>query len=398
VPRGYVDNARTAEQPFDLFVDHLVLRDVMAHLLGSLANDSFGLLTGELCTCSSSEMPYVRIRSAYPAVQPFLETEDMGVFREHLKEVAGQAESENEEVLGWYHPHNLLGVALTARDSRLHMENFDQPWHCALVIVPERRRPKGGFFTRLREDVIFRRATVPFFEVTPRPEFSDQPAPSYVGWQNYEADRPYVRLLPDSPSDSPPGGIQGAGGSPPPDAELEADHSFVSELVSADPAPAASKTADVVDEPTETEAETSQPSADVEGTDEREGAPEAELPPESTEPDAEVPEPNADAPDAPLAVVTKDSGAGPDVEPAVEPAVEEGQERPLLEPVLAKRLEALRQTRPLVRAFGEPPDHSAAHAAILEVAGPDAAADEVAAREFLWQRWSRRSARSDSAE
>jgi hypothetical protein len=180
-------------------------------------------------------MPYVWIRNAHPAEQPLPETADMGPFRQHLEEVADQARSEDEEVLGWYHPHNLLGVTLTARDARLHMEHFNQPWHCALVIVPERRRPRGGFFTRLRGDGAFRSSVVPFFEVVPASELGDQPTPSYIGWLNYEADRPFTRLLPDQSSDSPPGGMLGAGGAPPPDDELEADHSWVFELVSEDP-------------------------------------------------------------------------------------------------------------------------------------------------------------------
>jgi len=331
-PDGYVDHAHTAEQPFDLFVDHFVLRDVMAHLLGARADGSFGLLSGKLHTCSSSEMPYVRIRNAHPAEQPLPETADMGPFRQHLEEVAEQAESEDQEVLGWYHPHNLLGVTLTARDSRLHMEHFNQPWHCALVIVPERRRPRGGFFTRLRGDVAFRSSAVPFFEVVPASELGDQPAPSYVGWPNYEAHRPFTRLLPDKPSAARPGGTRRV--RPEPDAELPA---LDAEL----PAPV---------EAAKTEVESLE-------------APESD-------------------------------GAGADPQPAVEPAVEEGQTGPAFDPLLKKRLEALRY----IRAFGEPPDHSAADAVAREVADQDAMADAVAAREFLWQRWGRRSARFDSAE
>ncbi len=500
-PDGYVDHARTVEQPFDLFVDHLVLRDVTAHLLGARTNGSFGLLTGKLRTCSSSEMPYVRIRNAHPAEQPFPETEDMGVFRQHLKGVAEQAELDDEEVLGWYHAHNLLGVTLSARDSLLHMEHFHQPWHCALVIVPERRRPKGGFFTRLRGDGFFRHATVPFFEVGSTSELGDQPAPSYVGWQNYEADRPFTRLLPDQPSAARPGGTRGVGGARPPDDELEADHPVVVELVSTGPAApeaqltpeaigtdplvsepgdggAASKSADVVVGPTARAAETSELGAGVEATEEPAGAAEAEAPLESAdsstgepavaetdgdgadesadvriaesaiaeseetadartrgprparsrpEPDAELPAPveaakteveslevivqeaigagsaseleaqeseKVEAADAAVADAAEDNGAGPDAEAAVELGVEEGQTGPALDPLLKKRLEALRH----VRAFRESPDYSAAHPVTREVADPEAGADAVAAREFLWQRWSRRSARSDNAE
>ncbi len=373
-PAGYVDHPLSPEQPFDLFVDQSVIRDVMAHLLGARADDAFGVLSGKLLTCSSSKLRYVRIRNAHPAEEPFPETADTAPFRRHLQEAAERAASENEEVLGWYHPHNLLGVTLTARDSRLHMEHFHQLWHCALVIVPERRRTYGGFFSRLRGDGAFRSSAVPFFEVLEPKGLDNRPVPSYVGWLNYEADRSYTRLPPEQPGAAQTGGTRDAGGAreaggtAPPDDDLEAGHPVVFELVAKPPKPVAEPPAPVEAARTEVE------SLEV-----------LEVMVDETISAGAASEP----------VAPGSNGAGLDPEEDFEPGAREGQTAPVSDPLLMKRLEALRY----IRALGEPPDQGTAHGVTREVADdPEAAADAVAAREFLWQRWSRRSARSQSAE
>lgn len=374
MPIGYVDHPNGPEQPFDLFVDHSVLHDVMAHLLESSTEGSFGLLSGTRQACSSSELPYIRVRKAYPAAHPLPDGAEMKPFRQHLEKVRAQALGD-EEVVGWYHAHGRLGITLTARDARLHTAHFDQPWHCALVVVPDRQQPRGGFFSRLRGDGAFRHSTVPFFEVAPAAGFGDRPTPSHIGWPNYEADRPFTRIVPDQPSSARPAATQEADETLQPDeGELGADQPVALDLIPADAAEEKTDNRVAVEPGTEPVAE---PAAEPAVAEEPQPVTEPAAEPAVAEEPEPVPEPAAEPAIA----------EGP--EPVTERAAPEEPDLPVLEPFLKKRLEELRRTSPLLR------DHGGEHPVAGEVSDQDALADEAAGREFLWHRWSRRVARTD---
>src|SRR6266566_4643277 len=128
--------------------------------------------------------------------------------RDRIRDQVTQA---NGHLIGWYHTHPDVPVALSEHDVQVHERYFTEPWQVALVIATAQGQTAGGFF-RATGDEAWHTTPLPFYELLD--EDSVQPGAkkhSFVTWMNHRAYNPVAERGPRSeegtakqPSPSPP--------------------------------------------------------------------------------------------------------------------------------------------------------------------------------------------------
>ncbi len=196
MPRSWDTSDASAGRGIDLFIWQRPLREIARHIVRPGAAEGYGLLTGALYHCPVSGTSYLAIDDAHPADDVPPKGEDpqhIPGFREFWLEVSMQASARERQLVGWYHAHARLGVVFSRWDERLHVHHFPNRWQCALVLTSNPKTFEGGFFQRDSVSGVFGSTLAPFYEVLPERTIRDEPVATWVGWENYRADRPVMK-------------------------------------------------------------------------------------------------------------------------------------------------------------------------------------------------------------
>ena len=196
MPRSWDTTDPSVGRGVDLFIWQKPLREIAAHIARPGAAEGYGLLTGALFHCPVSGTSYLAIDDVYPADDVLPKGEDpqhIPGFREFWLEVSMQASARERQLVGWYHAHARLGVVFSKWDERLHVHHFPNRWQCALVLTSNLKKSEGGFFQRDSVSGAFGSTLAPFHEVLPERAIRDELVATWVGWENYRADRPVMK-------------------------------------------------------------------------------------------------------------------------------------------------------------------------------------------------------------
>jgi hypothetical protein len=196
MPRSWDSSDASIGRGIDLFIWQRPLGEIAGHIARPGAAEGYGLLTGALYHCPVSGTSYLAIDDAHPADDVLPKGEDpqhIPGFREFWLEVSMQASARKRQLVGWYHAHARLGVVFSKWDERLHVHHFPNRWQCALVLTSNLKAFEGGFFQRDSVSGAFGSTLAPFYEVLPERVIRDEPVATWVGWENYRADRPVMK-------------------------------------------------------------------------------------------------------------------------------------------------------------------------------------------------------------
>lgn len=194
VPKKLRLAGRDVTPACDVFVSRSVLRSLQEHL-ASADGEVGGLLAGRTFRCPETGRTWVRVETAEPLSETFPEDAEVDEAAGRL-DVLGESIVDGRDgvqVVGWYHSHALLGVFLSDRDARLHLEKFPRPWQCAVVLVADPRRPAGGLFQPSAPGRIARSVYFPFYELLDEgggAGAADAASAPLLGWENYVAEAP----------------------------------------------------------------------------------------------------------------------------------------------------------------------------------------------------------------
>ncbi len=194
VPKKLRLAGRDVTPACDVFVSRSVLAALQKHL-ASAEGEVGGLLAGRPFRCPESGRMWIRVEGIEPLPASFpedAEVEEASARLETLRQSLTDRRN-GAQVVGWYHSHALLGVFLSDRDARLHLQRFPLPWQCAMVLVADPRRPAGGLFQPSAPGQIARSVYYPFYELLDGEGASGGEgagAEPMLGWENYVAEAP----------------------------------------------------------------------------------------------------------------------------------------------------------------------------------------------------------------
>ncbi|HEY6209139.1 MAG TPA: hypothetical protein VIW28_08770, partial [Gemmatimonadales bacterium] len=189
-PRGA--SPRTRGVPFPIFLEQPALSAIHEHAAAVLHPDqgSLGFLVGDLRQCPETDVSYLVIDSILRFGQPIEGDHTADVVTQVWERILDQVAQANGQLIGWYHTHPAVPVALSEHDIEVHERYFTEPWQVALVIATAQGQTAGGFF-RATGDAAWPTTPLPFYELLA--EDSAQPGAkkhSFVTWMNHRAYNP----------------------------------------------------------------------------------------------------------------------------------------------------------------------------------------------------------------
>ncbi len=145
-----------------------------------------GLLTGRVCECPDTAIPYTVITGASAAeVDRGRERED-----ERLTRELAAARERDIEVLGWYRSRPHIEVDLSPADEHLARTLLTSPWQCGLVLATD---GDGAFFQY--KGLARRSYAIPFHELLGVQALrADGPRHTCVSWHGYETADPIAPM------------------------------------------------------------------------------------------------------------------------------------------------------------------------------------------------------------
>ena len=208
-----VAGPRPRTVPFPIFLEQPALTGIHEHVAAVLHPDqgSLGFLVGDLRECPETNVSYLVIDSILRFGQPIEGDRTADVVMQIWDRILDQVAQANGHLIGWYHTHPDVPVALSEHDVQVHERYFTEPWQVALVIATAQGQTAGGFF-RATGDEAWHTTPLPFYELLA--EDSVQPGAkkhSFVTWMNHRAYNAVAERGPRSeegaaeqPSPSPP--------------------------------------------------------------------------------------------------------------------------------------------------------------------------------------------------
>ena len=208
-----VAGPRPQTVPFPIFLEQPALTGIHEHVAAVLHPDqgSLGFLVGDLRECPETNVSYLVIDSILRFGQPIEGDRTADVVTQIWDRILDQVTQANGHLIGWYHTHPDVPVALSEHDVQVHERYFTEPWQVALVIATAQGQTAGGFF-RATGDEAWHTTPLPFYELLD--EDSVQPGAkkhSFVTWMNHRAYNAVAERGPRSeegaakqPSPSPP--------------------------------------------------------------------------------------------------------------------------------------------------------------------------------------------------
>lgn len=208
---------RPGDIPVPIFLSQAALTAIHEHLAGppQSGQGSLGFLLGDLCECPETNVSYLIIDAALRLNQALYGDRSRDVVTRLWDRIEAQLDEQQAHLLGWYHTHPPLPLALSPDDVETHEHYFGEPWQVALLIATDAAEPAGAFFRAGAEEWIS--TPLPFYELLQddsiRPDGKKR---SFVTWKNYRAYNPVAPqtgATPRAPSAKPQ--------APPPEPEPE---------------------------------------------------------------------------------------------------------------------------------------------------------------------------------
>ena len=195
-PRG-ADAALVAGAPYDVFITQRALADLLDHVRsGADEGRPFGLLAGDLCEDSDGERRYVLVRGICRSRIPLASGDGDLIPATAWESLRGAAEGRQGSLVGWYLSRPTGALALSEPEIAAHRRYFNEPWHSAIVVCPDRNEPRGAFFRRT-DTGVSGAEPLPFYEVVSADAMSGGKKLTFIDWIDAEADAPVKRADPN---------------------------------------------------------------------------------------------------------------------------------------------------------------------------------------------------------
>ncbi len=200
---GTAGGGRPGNIPFPVFVAQSALAAVREHLATapSPGQGILGFLVGDMCECPDTNVSYLIIDATLRLSQPIYGDRTTDVVTRIWDRIVAQVEATKGHLIGWYHTHAPLPVAMSAHDIETHEHYFAELWQVALVLGSDPDgQPIAGLF-RAGSDEAWATTGLPFYELLSEESFRPGGKKrSFVAWKNYRAYNPVA----DRPFRTPP--------------------------------------------------------------------------------------------------------------------------------------------------------------------------------------------------
>ncbi|HET7791111.1 MAG TPA: hypothetical protein VFK78_09975, partial [Gemmatimonadales bacterium] len=137
-------NRRAESGGFPIFFAQEAIQALLDHVRSQPDAALLGFLTGKTCEDPATHQPFIIIDSTLRLNQPVYGDKTTIVVERLWNRVQDQILKNRTSLLGWYHTHPPLEVALSTLDIETHRKFFTQPWQVAVVAGTEAGEPAGG--------------------------------------------------------------------------------------------------------------------------------------------------------------------------------------------------------------------------------------------------------------
>lgn len=179
---------RTPGGAYPIFIDQKALTALHDHFSAGAADQAvFGFLAGDLFECPTSRVRYAVVDSTIRLNQPIYGDKTLVVIQrlwDRIQQELGKIEG---QLIGWYHSHPGLPLALAQDDVRAQETYFTAPWHTALVVGKQGTDPVAGFFRRSGAPA-WTTTPLPFYELLDESTVATRGKRSILPWKNFGTD------------------------------------------------------------------------------------------------------------------------------------------------------------------------------------------------------------------
>lgn len=148
-----------------------------------------GFLVGDLCECPDTGVSYLVIDAALRLSQTIYHDRTRDVVTQLWDRIQAQIEAQQAHLIGWYHTHESLPLALSPEDVETHEHYFAEPWQVALLLGADAEAP-AGVLLRAGAHEGWTAAPLPFYELLGDDSLQGGRRRSFVPWRNYRAYSP----------------------------------------------------------------------------------------------------------------------------------------------------------------------------------------------------------------
>jgi hypothetical protein len=207
-----------APRPDDLQLPVFLAQSALAAIHEHLATPPgpgqglLGFLVGDLCECPETGVSYLVIDAALRLSQTIYHDRTRDVVTHLWDRIQAQIEAQQAHLIGWYHTHESLPLALSPEDVETHEHYFAEPWQVALLLGTDPATPAGALL-RASASEGWTAAPLPFYELLADESLHGGRRRSFVTWRNYRAFSP---VAPQAPGLARPPAVAAEGESPPP--------------------------------------------------------------------------------------------------------------------------------------------------------------------------------------
>ena len=200
-------SATAAAEPDAIFIRQRVLDALNDHLKAVPDKGLLGFLVGGLYVSPESETRCLVADTAIRLPLAIFGDKVMHVVSQVWPRLQDEIRKSQGRLLGWYHSHPPVGVALAPADIETHHRYFGEAWQFALVLGTDGHGPAGGFFRPAR-NALQPPTRLPFYELLAPDALSPEGKyRSKMVWRGYLPHRPAAPApvaLPKAPPPPPP--------------------------------------------------------------------------------------------------------------------------------------------------------------------------------------------------
>ena len=184
-----------APRPDDLQLPVFLAQSALAAIHEHLATPPgpgqgiLGFLVGDLCECPDTGVSYLVIDAALRLSQTIYHDRTRDVVTRLWDRIQAQIEAQQAHLIGWYHTHESLPLALSPEDVETHEHYFAEPWQVALLLGTDADAPAGALL-RAGAHEGWTAAPLPFYELLADESLQGGRRRSFVTWRNYRAYSP----------------------------------------------------------------------------------------------------------------------------------------------------------------------------------------------------------------
>lgn len=183
-------SATATAEPDAIFIRQRALGALNDHLKAVPDKGLLGFLVGGLYVSPESETRYLVVDTAIRLPLAIFGDKVMHVVSQVWPRLQDEIGKSQGRLLGWYHSHPPVGVALAPADIETHHRYFGEAWQFALVLGTDKHGPAGGFFRPAR-NALQPPTRLPFYELLHPDALSPEGKyRSKMVWQGYLPHRP----------------------------------------------------------------------------------------------------------------------------------------------------------------------------------------------------------------